>query len=567
MNIVKPLADTVLRGNLVNVYTGMIYESYIGIKDGIVNYVGKNPIPSEEQIDLKSRYILPGYIDAHIHIESSMMIPSQYARVVVPRGTTCVIADPHEIANVKGIEGIKFMIKDSKRVPLKVYFTIPSCVPATHLETSGATIGIDEIKKLRRFDKIIGLGEVMNFPGVIFRNKDIMGKIYACKDMPIDGHAPGLKGLDLCNYISAGILSDHESTEKEEAFEKFSLGMWVMIREGSASKNLSDLIGIVSKENSRRFMLVIDDKHVEDLLAEGDIDHNLKKAVSSGLDPIDAIRMVTLNPAEYYGLKHLGGVSPGKCADLVVVDNLKDFNADLVMIDGKIVAKKGQYIEEVKEKLSNKSIMKTINLRKIYPEDLTIRYSGEKDSVTVRVIGVVEHQIHTKELRHNLGVKDGKLVSDTEHDILKICVVERHKNSGRIGKGFVKGFGLKKGAIASSVAHDSHNVIVVGVSDNDMCLAVNRLKEIGGGIIAVDDNRILGEVPLPVAGLMSTWKAENIIVNLKKLYKEVSKLGCSLDAPFMALSFLALPVIPELKITDYGLVDVKKFDFVDLIVS
>lgn len=567
MNIVKPLADTVLRGNLVNVYTGMIYESYIGIKDGIVNYVGKNPIPSREQIDLKSRYILPGYIDAHIHIESSMMIPSQYARAVVPRGTTCVIADPHEIANVKGIEGIKFMIEDSKRVPLKFYFMIPSCVPATHLETSGATIGVDEIKKLRRFDKIIGLGEVMNFPGVISRNKDVMNKIYACKDMPIDGHAPGLKGLDLCNYISAGILSDHESAEKEEAFEKLSLGMWVMIREGSASKNLSDLIGIVTKENSRRFMLVIDDKHVEDLLVDGDIDHVLRKAISNGLDPIDAIRMVTLNPAEYYGLKHLGGVSPGKFADLVVVDSLKDFDADLVMIDGKIVAKNGKYLQKVKEKLSNKSIMKTINLREIYPEDLTIKYFGEKGSVTVRVIGVVEHQIHTKELRHNLGVKDGKLVSDTEHDILKICVVERHKNSGRIGKGFVKGFGLKKGAIASSIAHDSHNIIVVGVDDNDMCLAVNRLREIGGGIIAVNDNRILGEVPLPVAGLMSNWKAENIVVNLKKLYEEVSKLGCSLDAPLMTLSFLALPVIPELKITDYGLVDVKKFDFVDLIVS
>jgi adenine deaminase len=563
----KSQADMTLHGNLVNVYTGMIYESYISIKDEMITYVGKNPIPSRKRIELGSKYILPGYIDAHIHIESSMMIPSQYARVVVPRGTTCVIADPHEIANVKGIEGIKFMIKDSKRAPLKVYFMIPSCVPATHLETSGAVIDVDEIKKLRRLDRVLGLGEVMNFLGVISRNKDVMDKIHACKNMPIDGHAPGLRGLDLCNYISAGILSDHESTEKEEAFEKLSLGMWVMIREGSASKNLSDLIGIVSKENSRRFMLVIDDKHVEDLLAEGDIDHNLKKAVSEGLDPIDAIRMVTLNPSEYYGLRHLGGISPSKYADLVVVNDLKDFNADLVIIDGKIVAKNGQYLLEVEEKFAKKSIIRAMNIREIHPEDLTIKYSGEKNFVTVRVIGIAENQIYTKELRHDLEVKDGKLVPDLEHDVLKICVSERHKNSGRIGKGFVKGFGLKKGSIASSIAHDSHNIIVVGVNDNDMCLAVNRLRGIGGGIIAVNDGKILGELPLPVAGLMSTWKAENIVVNLKKLYEEASKLGCSLSAPFMTLSFLALPVIPELKITDYGLVDVGKFDFVNLIVS
>lgn len=560
-------ADTVLHGNLVNVYTGLISESYIGVKDGVVIYVGKNLIPSEKQIELGSKYILPGYIDAHIHIESSMMIPSQYARVVIPRGTTCVIADPHEIANVKGIEGIKFMIKDSKRTPLKAYFMIPSCVPATHLETSGAIIGVDEIKKLKRLDRIIGLGEVMNFPGVISRSKDVMDKIHACKNMPIDGHAPGLRGLDLCNYISAGILSDHECTEKEEAFEKISLGMWVMIREGSASKNLSDLIGIVSKENSRHIMLVIDDKHVEDLLAEGDIDHNLRKAVNNGLDPIDAIRMVTLNPAEYYGLKHLGAVSPGKSADLVVVNNLKDFNADLVMVDGTIVAKDGKYLPELEEKLTEKSIMKTMNLREVHPEDLAIKYSEEKNFVTIRVIGIVENQIYTKELRHDLKVKDGKIVSDPEQDVLKICVVERHKNSERIGKGFVKGFNLKKGAIASSIAHDSHNVIAVGVNDKDMCLAVNRLRKIGGGIIAIDDGKILGELPLPVAGLMSTWKAENMVENLKKLYEEVSKLGCSLSAPFMTLSFLSLPVIPELKITDYGLVDVGKFDFMNLIVS
>ncbi|MCP8312642.1 MAG: adenine deaminase, partial [Candidatus Methylarchaceae archaeon HK02M1] len=534
---------------------------------GMVTYVGSDPIRSKEKIELGSKYILPGFINAHMHIESSMMIPSQFGRVVIPRGTTCVIADAHEIANVKGIEGMKFMLRDSRRTPLKAYFMIPSCVPATHLETSGAEISVGEIKKLRRLKGIIGLGEFMDFPGVIAKKKDDLEKISTCEGMPIDGHAPGLRGRDLCTYISAGILSDHECTTKEEALEKLSLGMWIMIREGTAEKNLSELIKIVSKKNSRHFMFVTDDKDVGDLLVEGDVNYNLKKAVGEGLDPIEAIRMVTLNPAEHYCLRHLGGVSPGKCADIVVMDNLKDFNADLVIIDGNLVAKNGRYLLKVKETSIERSIQETMNLREIRPEDLAISYAKGKERVTVRVIGAIESQIYTKALKHDLCVEGGQLSSDAENDVIKICVVERHKNSGRIGKGFVKGFGLKGGAIASSVAHDSHNIITVGTDDKDMCMAVNKLREMRGGIIAVNNEKILEELPLPVAGLMSTWKAEEIVVNLKRLHEEVAKLGCSLSSPFMTLSFLALPVIPELKLTDYGLVDVEKFDFVPLVLE
>ncbi|MCP8306686.1 MAG: adenine deaminase, partial [archaeon] len=396
----KTPVDITLHGNLVNVYAGIISQSYIGIKDGIVTYVGSNPIGSKELIELGSKYILPGFINAHMHIESSMMIPSQFARVVVPRGTTCVIADAHEIVNVKGIDGMKFMLRDSRRAPLKAYFMIPSCVPATHLETSGAEIGVDEIKKLRRFKGIIGLGEFMDFPGVVANKRDDLEKISACRGMPIDGHAPGLKGRDLCTYISAGIFSDHECTTKEEALEKLSLGMWIMIREGTAERNLSELIKIVSKENSRHFMLVTDDKDAEDLLVEGDLDYNLRKAVSEGLDPIDAIRMVTLNPAEHYCFRHLGGVSPGKCADIIVVNDLKDFNADLVIIDGNIVAKNGRYLLKVKETSIERSIRETMNLREVHPEDLAISYAKGKKRVTVRVIGAIEDQIYTKALKH-----------------------------------------------------------------------------------------------------------------------------------------------------------------------
>jgi len=558
--------DIILHGNLVNVYTCMISESYVGIKDKIITYVGSDPIRSKERIELGSKYILPGFINAHMHIESSLMIPSQFARIVVPRGTTCVIADAHEIANVKGLDGMKFMLSNSRSTPLKAYFMIPSCVPATHLETSGAKIGIDEIKKLSRFKRIIGLGEFMDFPGIINKKEKDLEKINTCKDMVIDGHAPMLRGRDLCTYISAGIFSDHECTTKEEALEKLSLGMWIMIREGTAERNLTELVKIVSKENSRHFMLVTDDKDAGDLLVEGDVDHNLRKAVREGVNPIDAIRMVTLNPAEYYCLRHLGGVSPGKSADIVVVNDLKDFSAELVMIDGKIVAREGRYLIKDKEVSIKKSIRETMNLKEIHPDDLAITY-GKKKNVTVRVIGAIEDQIYTKGLEHDLKVERKHLYSDPDSDVIKICVAERHKDSGRIGKGFVKGFGLKEGAIASSVSHDSHNIIVVGTDDQDMCVAVNKLKQMGGGFIAVNDEKILEKLPLPVAGLMSTWNAEDIVVNLNNLHEEVAKLGCSLNSPFMTLSFLALPVIPELKITDFGLVDVNKFDFVPLIIN
>ena len=564
--------DLLLHGNLLNVYSGNISESHVGIRGGKISYVGKKPIPNRNSVKLGSGYMVPAYIDGHIHIESSLMIPSQFARTVIPRGTCSVVADPHEIANVRGVEGVKSMIRDSLRTQLRVYFMIPSCVPATRLETSGAEIGIEDIKQLKRLGQILGLGEVMNYQGVIDRDKEVLGKIDACRGMVIDGHAPGLRGEGLCAYVSAGINSDHESVTEDEAAEKLSLGMWVMIREGSTAKSLAELAKIVSKGSPERAMLVTDDRHAEDLLTEGHIDNCLRRAVEAGVDPVDAVRMTTLKPAEYFGLKDLGGIAPGKWADITIVNNLREFIAEKVFIGGKIVAKDGRYLGGMKGHLPADAEMSTVNLKEIQPQDLSIPYNQmqaalEEDEVTARVIGIVEDQIVTEDLRYRMRFRHGQVQSDPERDLLKICVAERHRGTGRIGKGFVKGFELIEGAIASTVAHDSHNAIAVGTNDSDLCRAIDRLREMNGGLVILNEGKVLGELPLPVAGLMSTLEAAEVAGKVRKLKETCATLGCKLRNPFMTLSFLALPVIPKLKITDHGLVDVEKFEVVNLFVK
>lgn len=561
-------ADLLIHGSLVNVYSGCISESYIGVKDGRIIYVGKRPISAKRDLDVGLKFILPAYIDGHVHIESSLVTPSQFAMAVIPKGTCCVVADPHEIANVCGVEGIKFMIEDSARTPLKIYFMIPSCVPATNLETSGAKIGLEEIEELKQIKQILGLGEVMNFPGVINSEEEIMAKIKSCEGMVIDGHAPGLRGEALCAYIAAGIMSDHESVTAEEAMEKLSLGMWIMIREGSTAKNLSELSRIVSKGCPERVMLVTDDRHADDLLTEGHLDYVLKRAVEEGIDPVDAVRMVTVKPAEYFGLRRLGAISPGKSANIVIVDDLKEFKAEIVLIDGEIVAKKGEYLGTLGKSIIKRAVEKTVHIDKLLPEDFKVSYCGPEDKqVEVMVIEVVPDQIFTEKIQCRLPVENGEVLSDLEKDIVKICVVERHRGSRRIGKGFVKGFGLKKGALASTVAHDSHNIVAIGVSEDDICRAVNRIEEIDGGLVAVSGEEIKCELPLPIAGLMSDRGIGFVAERMDELNKSASDLGCHLRSPFMALSFLALPVIPKLKITDLGLVDVEKMKLIDLFVS
>lgn len=535
---------TIVRGNLLNVSTEEIYGAEISIKNGILTCI--------ERVEGNfNDLILPGFIDAHIHIESSMLTPSRFAEAVVPHGTTSVVSDPHEIANVMGLNGIKYMLNDSSKVPLKVFLTAPSCVPATEFETSGAIISTEEIEDLLKEDYIVALGEMMNFPGVLKDDPIVMAKLNAAKmnGKPIDGHAPLLTGSELCKYILSGISTDHESTTENEALEKRRNGMKVMLREGSSAKNLKDLASLEGD------FIVSDDKHPEDLL-NGHVDEMLRKAVEYGIDPIKAVKMVTINPSEHYNLK-TGNITPGKAADIVFINNLEDFKVEKVIIDGLLVAKDGKHLFEVKPS----EIPNTFKLKPKTPYDFDIR--TDRSTETVRVIEVHDGQLVTNETSAILNTVDGKLESDLGKDILKISVVERYGHEN-VSNAFVKGFGLEDGAIASSVAHDSHNIISVGTNSRDMAKAVNTVLRNNGGLAAVSKD-IFSTIELPVAGLMSTKSVFDISSDLKMLHGAVKDMGSKLRSPFMSLSFMALLVIPALKISDMGLFDVEKFGFVDLI--
>ena len=489
-----------------------------------------------------------------------MLTPSRFAEAVVPHGTTSVVSDPHEIANVMGVDGIEYMINESKSVPLKVFFTAPSCVPATPFETSGAVLGPEEIEKLLEKEDMVALGEMMNFPGVIGDDPTVMAKIEIAKRLgkPIDGHAPLLSGAELCKYVSAGISTDHECSKVAEVMEKRHLGMKIMLREGSSAKNLKDLVSAGGD------FIVSDDKDPEDLLV-GHVDEMLKKAIQYGLDPVEAVKMVTINPSKHYNL-NVGSVSPGKAADLVVVDGLEKFDVKKVFIDGNLVSSDGKPKFPVKPTELGTSL--TLTPKK--PSDFNIyskkNYETNKktnDNETVRVIDVVEGQLLTRESEADLKVDEGILMPNIVKDVLKIAVVERYGHD-RISNAFVHGFGLKEGAIASSVAHDSHNIIVVGTASQDMADAVNTVIKCKGGLAAVSNGEYC-TLELPIGGIMSTKNVSEVSSGLNALHNFVNEMGCKLKSPFMSMSFMALLVIPNLKISDKGLFDVEKFDFVDVI--
>ncbi|MBN1882966.1 MAG: adenine deaminase [Deltaproteobacteria bacterium] len=553
-------ADLVLtNGRIIDVVSGRIKTCDLAIHGGIVAGIGK--YDGRETIDLGGRYIAPGFIDSHIHIESSFLVPSQFARAAVPRGTTTVIADPHEIANVLGTNGIRFMYHDSLKAPLDVFFTAPSCVPATHLETAGAVLTTEDIAELLKEEWIVGLGEMMNFPGVIYGDEAVLSKLEAARNARkvIDGHAPGVSGKELCAYLSAGITSDHECTLLSEAREKLDLGMFIMIREGSQAKNMDELLPLVSKDSWPSLAFVSDDIHADDLLDRGYFDFFLRKAIDHGVDPVTAVRMVTLSPSARFGLVDRGALVPGRKADIVVLDDVTEFSIHMVIKEGTVVSKNGQVTFTV-DPLDPSAIQNSINLKRPTEDDLKVPWRDGN----ARVIQLVRDQIITDMIEEAPARSGDWAVSDTQRDIIKIAVFERHRGTGNIGIGFVHGFGLKAGAIASTVAHDSHNLVVIGTRDGDMLAAVHHVMEIGGGQAVVKDGEVISSMALPVAGLMSEQCVEDVAESAAKNIDAVKKLGCMVKNPFMTLSFLSLPVIPKLKLTDRGLVDVELFDIVPL---
>jgi len=551
-------ADLILENaRVVNVFSGDIHESNVAIADEIV--VGIGEYRGHRMIDLEGAYLAPGFVEGHIHIESSMLTPIEFARAVIPHGTTTVVADPHELANVLGLEGINFMIEQSLGLPLTIFFMIPSCVPASHLETSGAALSAREIHYFLHEENVLGLGEVMNYPGVLACDKPILDKLIATGDKRIDGHCPGLTGKSLNAYIIAGIKSDHECVTPEEAREKLRLGMHVMVREGSTAKNLETLAPLVQELYHARMSLITDDKHPVELAEEGHIDYLLRRAVGCGIDPVNAIQMVTINPAKYFQTHKIGAITPGYWADLVVLEDLKEFKVLQVYKKGEVVAESGRMsVDLPTPNIQNLRASMNIDLSRL--NDLSIK----AESSRVRAIMYEKDQITTGNKVIEVDVVDGFAVANPDRDIAKIAVVERHKATGNVGLGFICGFSIQRGAIASSVAHDSHNLVCIGMNDDDMLAAIRKVTELRGGVAIVVDGKVLATLSLPVGGLMSDRPLSVVAAGMKGLLKAAAETGCTISDPITALSFLSLPVIPSLKLTDQGLADVELFRHVPL---
>ena len=551
-------ADLAIRnGTLVNVFSGALDRVDIAVHNGRIAGIGE--YSGRRDIDAAGKFVLPGFIEGHMHIESSMLAPPELARVIVPHGTTTLVADPHEITNVLGAEGVEYMLESSRGLPMDFFFMLPSCVPATHMETAGADFGVEDMLRFKARPRVLGLAEMMNYPGVVSGMDEVLEKLTAFEDTVRDGHAPLLSGKNLDAYVFAGAGSDHECTQIEEAREKLSKGMMIMIRQGTQARDLETLVHLVTPANARRTMLVTDDRHPHELMEWGHVDHNVRLAVQLGLDPILAVRMATINPAEYFRLRDRGALAPGFAADVLLVDDLRELSVDTVIKQGEVVYSEGRLARDLPKTVLGKA-GDTVHIGNVTADMFGIEAKG----ATARVIRVIEGQLLTGMERVTVKTTNGDVVADLDSDVVKLAVVERHRKSGRIGKGLVSGLGLKSGALASSVAHDSHNIVVAGVQDRAMALAVRAIADMGGGLAAATEDRVLSRVPLPVAGLMSLESAAVVAKQRASLIQAVRTLGCALEDPFMALSFLALPVIPELKLTDYGLVDVNAFSIVPL---
>lgn len=544
-----------VHGKVVSTFTGEVLELPVAVAEGRVVSLGHR-LEAREIVDLQGAYLSPAFTDAHIHVESSLLTPEGFAEAVVPHGTGCTVSDPHEIVNVLGLEGLAYMERASQGLPLDILYTVPSCVPATNLETAGAALGPEDVAAaFDRFPDAPALSELMNFPGVLFGIPEVLQKALEAqrRGLPVDGHSPALSGTDLDGYLNAGILTDHECMTPEEALEKLRRGMFVFLREGSAAKNLRALLPAITPANAHRICIVSDDRHPEDLLEQGHLDSALRTAVAAGLDPLAALRAVTLNPASAYGFRERGGIAPGYRADLVVLEDLAQFQVREVYHGGRLVARDGHLLDPVPQQDAS-GTLGSVRL----PPNLEQRLSAFPTSGTVRVIGVEPDQIFT---RHERGDASDAGSGKPLHFA---AVVERHMGTGTVGLGLVRGFDLNGGALASTVSHDSHNLVLVGGSPAEMAFAAEVVREMGGGLAAVRGRDVLARLPLPVAGLMSSQRAPEVASALRELHRAALSLGCTLPAPFMTLAFLALPVIPHLKLTDHGLVDVDSFKPVPL---
>ncbi|MFO8100871.1 MAG: adenine deaminase [Dehalococcoidia bacterium] len=551
-------AELLITGaKIINTFTGEIEKGNVAVSQGLIAGVGYYQ-QGGETLDLNGRYLIPGLIDGHIHLESSHLSPAEYARAVVPRGVLAVVTDFHEIANVCGAAGVKYVLNYARNLPMDIFGMAPSCVPATHMETSGAELDAESLKEIKELENVIGLGEMMNFPGVMFGDPGVWAKLELFKGKILDGHSPGLSGNNLNAYLTSGIASEHECTTIEEAREKLRRGMHIMIREGSSEKNLEELLPLVTDKTFKRCFFVVDDRDCADLERDGDIDAVVRKAIKLGLDPVRAIQMTTINTAEYFRLKGLGAVAPGYRANLVVLDDLENIKAGQVFYDGRLVAQDGQLVSSIDTIIDDK-LMNTVNIKPFDPEALKMPARGD----SAPVIELVPNQIITKRIEEKVEIESGFITPDVQRDILKLVVVERHKATGNIGRGLVRGFGLRRGALASSIAHDSHNIVAVGTTDDDIFMAVKELGRLQGGIAVAAEGKVVSSLALPIAGLLSEEPLHEMVRKFEELKKAAAEIGCVLAAPFAALSFLALPVIPEIRLTDLGLVDVTAFKLLE----
>jgi len=571
-------ADVVIKnGRVVNVHTAEIQEGLdVAIKHGRVVLVGRadHTIGKDTRvIDAGGRYLVPGFLDGHIHVESSMVTVTQFARAAVPCGTTAIFMDPHEIANVLGMEGIRQMMEEGEGLPLKVFTTMPSCVPAAPgFEDAGASIGPEEVREAMTWPGIIGLGEMMNFPGVLAGDPLVHGEIQATlkASKVVTGHysLPETE-TGLQAYIAAGISSCHESTRKEDALARMRLGMYAKMREGSAWHDVRATIKSITENrlDSRYAILVSDDTHPETLLTLGHLNHVVRRAIQEGVDPVRAIQMVTINTAQCFGVsRDLGSIAPGRCADILFIPDLAEMKVERVMVDGVIVAEKGRMFFELKPYAYPEKTRHSVHLRRrLTAGDFTIAARGNR--VLARVMEVIEAKVGTLHRQVEIPVENGEIRPSVELDVAKVACIERHGGPGNMGLGLVRGFHLKGGAVASTVAHDSHNLLVVGMDESDMALAANTLAECGGGMVAVLNGQVLALLPLPIAGLMSERPVEEVREMVAALERAWKELGCPLVSPFMTMALLSLPVLPELRVTNRGLVDTVNFRFVDLVIE